>query len=79
MILFVKTKCFGLLGKFIEGSMPGFTQALTIGEHVPHPYAAMAANPPKRQLARFQKLDQVGPGDPEEIGGLLGGEFGFKR
>jgi len=71
----VKASFLGLTGQLVECLSPVRVALLLKRDQVFHSNPAMGSDFVKRELSRLQKLNQVRTGDPEDIGGRLGGQF----
>lgn len=72
----VQTEFLGLLGQFFKGLLRGDVLAVSVGENIDQPNAAMGANQVKRYGAGLAELDDVGSTDVEQLGGFEQREFG---
>ena len=66
----------GVGGKRVERAAPRGVRRVLVPAQILESYAAVRADPAKRDIARFHQTDQEGSRDVQVVGGLLHGQLG---
>ncbi len=70
-VLKTHAQFLGVRRQLVGDPATGVVILALVGHEIGQPHATVLADQPERDLPFLQQTDQVGPGDVEQVGGLL--------